>query len=149
MYKQCIKNRSGSRHTFRDNWVDHGGARQTLSCCTIPGVEHPHVCDAWPPRLLRNYRGGCQVVGAETTGTQVRRSLPDARRGYPGVAAEALRGRSPKQQRGWRRETGKRAELKSNDNTSRNGVQRQGRESEGTTKGERKGRRGTSWSVSW
>ena len=34
------------------------------------------------------------MVGAETTGTQVRRSLPDARRGYPGVAAVALTGRS-------------------------------------------------------
>ena len=54
--------------------------------------EKPTIRDAHLHRRLRTYRGGGQVGGAETTGTQVGRPLPDAHRESPGVTAVALGG---------------------------------------------------------
>ena len=54
------------------------------------GGEHPHVCDAFPHKLLCTYEVVGQVGGAETIGEQVRRPLLDARQAYLGVTAGTL-----------------------------------------------------------
>ena len=77
-------------HTLTYTQADHSGARGTLPRYTHSGVEYPHIYDACPLILLRTYRGGGRVGGAETKRTQFWSDLPDEHQRYPVVTAGVL-----------------------------------------------------------
>ena len=79
---------------------DHGGACGALPAPYPPGGEYPHVCEAYPHRRLYTYGEGGKLGVAYTTGTQVRRPLPDACLISPEVAEGVSSIRSGDRRRG-------------------------------------------------